>query len=61
MAEKEVKVPDIGNFKDVEVIEVMVKPGDVVAKEQGLITTRDRQGCHGRAFALCGYRESSES
>lgn len=38
MAEKEVKVPDIGNFKDVEVIEVMVKPGDVVAKEQGLIT-----------------------
>ena len=38
MAEKEVKVPDIGNFKDVEVIEVMVKPGDTVAKEQGLIT-----------------------
>ena len=38
MAEKEVKVPDIGNFKDVEVIEVLVKPGDVVAKEQGLIT-----------------------
>ena len=38
MAEKEIKVPDIGDFKDVEVIEVMVKPGDVVAKEQGLIT-----------------------
>ncbi|HSC48222.1 MAG TPA: dihydrolipoyllysine-residue acetyltransferase [Gammaproteobacteria bacterium] len=38
MAEKEVKVPDIGNFKDVEVIEVMVKPGDQVVKEQGLIT-----------------------
>ncbi|HEV2333718.1 MAG TPA: dihydrolipoyllysine-residue acetyltransferase [Gammaproteobacteria bacterium] len=38
MAEKEVKVPDIGNFKGVEVIEVMVKSGDVVAKEQGLIT-----------------------
>src|SRR5215472_2687037 len=34
----EVKVPDIGNFKDVDVIEVMVKPGDTVAKEQGLIT-----------------------
>ena len=34
----EVKVPDIGNFKDVDVIEVMVKPGDVVAKEQGLVT-----------------------
>jgi pyruvate dehydrogenase E2 component (dihydrolipoamide acetyltransferase) len=38
VAEKEVKVPDIGNFKDVEVIEVMVKAGDTVTKEQGLIT-----------------------
>jgi pyruvate dehydrogenase E2 component (dihydrolipoamide acetyltransferase) len=34
----EVKVPDIGNFKDVDVIEVMVKAGDRVEKEQGLIT-----------------------
>lgn len=34
----EVKVPDIGNFKDVDVIEVMVKVGDKVEKEQGLIT-----------------------
>ena len=34
----EVKVPDIGNFKDVDVIEVMVKAGDTVEKEQGLIT-----------------------
>src|SRR5947208_8504104 len=34
----EVKVPDIGDFKDVEVIEVLVKLGDEVAKEQSLIT-----------------------
>ena len=34
----EVKVPDIGDFKDVEVIEVLVKPGDAVAKEQSLIS-----------------------
>jgi dihydrolipoamide dehydrogenase len=34
----EVKVPDIGDFKEVEVIEVLVKPGDPVAKEQSLIT-----------------------
>ena len=34
----EVKVPDIGNFKDVDVIEVLVKPGETVAKEQGLVT-----------------------
>jgi dihydrolipoamide dehydrogenase len=34
----EVKVPDIGDFKDVAVIEVLVKPGDAVAREQSLIT-----------------------
>src|SRR5512134_2534968 len=34
----EVKVPDIGDFKDVPVIEVFVKPGDSVKKEDGLIT-----------------------
>ena len=34
----EVKVPDIGDFKNVEVIEVLVKPGDAVAKEQSLVT-----------------------
>jgi pyruvate dehydrogenase E2 component (dihydrolipoamide acetyltransferase) len=33
-----VPVPDIGDFKEVEVIEVLVKPGDSVAKEQSLIT-----------------------
>ena len=30
MAKIDVKVPDIGDFKDVPVIEVLVKPGDVV-------------------------------
>ncbi|HEY1774278.1 MAG TPA: dihydrolipoyl dehydrogenase [Gammaproteobacteria bacterium] len=34
----EVKVPDIGNFKDVDVIDVLVKAGDKVEKEQGLVT-----------------------
>ena len=38
MASTEVTVPDIGDFKEVEVIEVLVKPGDAVAKEQSLIT-----------------------
>ncbi|MEW6314529.1 MAG: dihydrolipoyl dehydrogenase [Pseudomonadota bacterium] len=33
----EVKVPDIGDFKDVPVIEVLVKPGDKVAQEASLI------------------------
>jgi len=34
----EVKVPDIGNFEDVNVIEVMVKTGDTVEEEQSLIS-----------------------
>jgi dihydrolipoamide dehydrogenase len=38
MPSNEVKVPDIGDFKNIEVIEILVKPGDTVAKEQSLIT-----------------------
>ena len=39
MAEmKQVLVPDIGNYKDVPVIEIMVKAGDVVKAEQSLLT-----------------------
>jgi pyruvate dehydrogenase E2 component (dihydrolipoamide acetyltransferase) len=34
----EIKVPDIGDFKDVAVIEVLVKPGDAIKVEQSLIT-----------------------
>ena len=34
----EVKVPDIGDFKEVEVIEVLVRPGDTIAKDQSLVT-----------------------
>ncbi|CAM2159267.1 MULTISPECIES: dihydrolipoyllysine-residue acetyltransferase [Paraburkholderia] len=34
----EVKVPDIGDYKDIPVIEVLVKAGDTVEKEQSLIT-----------------------
>ena len=34
----EVKVPDIGDFKDVDVIEVNIKPGDTIEQEQSLLT-----------------------
>jgi pyruvate dehydrogenase E2 component (dihydrolipoamide acetyltransferase) len=34
----EVRVPDIGDFKDVSVIEILVKPGDTIKAEQSLIT-----------------------
>jgi pyruvate dehydrogenase E2 component (dihydrolipoamide acetyltransferase) len=35
---QEIAVPDIGDFEDVDVIEVLVKPGDTVKPEQSLIT-----------------------
>ena len=38
MATIEIKVPDLGDFKDVPVIELLVKPGDKVAKDESLIT-----------------------
>ena len=39
MAERiQLKVPDLGDFADVEVIEVLVAPGDTVALEDGLVT-----------------------
>ena len=34
----EVRIPDIGDFKDVAVIEIFVKPGDAIKVEQSLIT-----------------------
>ena len=38
MASVEVKVPDIGDFKEVEVIEILVKVGDQIVPEQSLLT-----------------------
>jgi pyruvate dehydrogenase E2 component (dihydrolipoamide acetyltransferase) len=38
MATQELKVPDIGDFKDIPVIEILVKEGDMVAKDQSLVT-----------------------
>ncbi len=38
MAKIEVKVPDIGDFKNVPIVEILVKPGDAVTAEQPLLT-----------------------
>src|SRR5580765_7767408 len=38
MSTIEVKVPDIGDFNDIPVIEIFVKPGDSVKAEDSLIT-----------------------
>ena len=32
-----IKVPNMGDFTDIPVIEILVKPGDVIAKEQALV------------------------
>jgi pyruvate/2-oxoglutarate dehydrogenase complex dihydrolipoamide acyltransferase (E2) component len=34
----EVRVPDMGNFKDVAVIDVLVKPGETIEPEAPLVT-----------------------
>src|SRR5580765_1465476 len=38
MSQIEVKIPDIGDFKEVEVIEILVKTGDIIKVEQSLLT-----------------------
>lgn len=38
MSTTEVKVPDIGDFDAVEVIEILISPGDTIKEEQSLIT-----------------------
>ena len=38
MSSQELKVPDIGDFTDIPVIEILVKVGDTVAKEQSIVT-----------------------
>src|SRR5215831_5518855 len=38
MATRDIAVPDIGDFKNIPVIEIFVKPGDAVAKDAPLVT-----------------------
>ena len=60
MAQIDVKVPDIGDFKDVPVISVFVKPGDTVKAEDPLIELESRQGHHGGALAGLGHGRRGE-
>jgi pyruvate/2-oxoglutarate dehydrogenase complex dihydrolipoamide acyltransferase (E2) component len=51
MAAIDIKVPDIGDFKDIPVIEVLVKAGDAVKKDESIVTlesTRRRWRCRRR-------------
>lgn len=54
MAIKEVFVPDIGNFDSVDVIEVLVKPGDTIAKEDSLITVESDKASMDIPSSLAG-------
>ncbi|MCZ2496521.1 dihydrolipoyl dehydrogenase [Xylophilus sp. Kf1] len=38
MSQQDIAVPDIGDFKDVPIIEILVKPGDTIAVDQSLVT-----------------------
>ena len=60
MSAVEVKVPDIGDFKDIPVIEVFVKPGDVVEGRGFAGHARIGQGDDGRALARRGHRQGSQ-
>ena len=51
LAATEVKVPDIGDFKDIPVIELLVKPGDAVKKDDSLLVLESDKATHGGARA----------
>ena len=58
-SELEVRVPDIGDFTDVPVIEIHVAPGDEVASRGSARHARIRQGDDGRARAARGHGQAA--
>ena len=61
MSAVEVKVPDIGDFKDIPVIEVFVKPGDTVDRRGFARHARIRQGDDGRPAPPAGTVKRSQA
>jgi biotin carboxyl carrier protein len=64
MAQMEIQVPDIGDFTEVTVIELMVKPGDTIAPEQSLITVESDKASmeiRPRTAAWCANSRSSSA
>ena len=61
MALVEVKVPDIGDFKEVAVIELLVKPGDTVAVDQSLITVESDKASMEIPSSHAGVRAPSSA
>lgn len=56
MAVVDVKIPDIGDFKSVPVIEVTVHAGDVVNIEQPLVTLESDKATTAPAPGPCDWR-----
>ena len=54
----EVRVPDIGDFKDVEIIEVLVRPGERIAADQSLITVESDKASMEIPSSAAGVVES---
>ena len=50
MAVIDIQVPDIGDFDEVGVIEVLVKVGDTIRAEQSLVTVEPRACCSRQAL-----------
>jgi pyruvate dehydrogenase E2 component (dihydrolipoamide acetyltransferase) len=48
---REIRVPDLGDFKDVPIIEIAVQPGQQVDADAPLITLESDKGVDGSAFA----------
>ena len=53
----EVRVPDMGNFSDVAVIDVLVKPGDVIEKETPLVTVETEKAAMDVPSTVAGVVE----
>ena len=52
----EIRLPDIGDFKDVPIIEILVAPGQSVRKDETILTLESDKATHGRARAG-GWRD----
>lgn len=56
----DVNVPDVGDFTDIPIIEILVKPGDSVEKESPLVTLETDKN-HGNSLAFQWFHQRNQS
>ena len=61
VAVTEVRVPDMGSFKDVAVIDVLVKPGETIAVETPLVTLETDKATMDVPSTVAGVMEKIQS